>query len=247
MIADYTDDPFAEEFEELVLGTSTDGVHWTWEDFLNTDHLFLEMHSPVMVADPTKEIICGLECHGHSYWWGFFNFNTPTTAGTGRMKVDVSTAYPRGFRVHILSGGVWQQVDDSTGFVNFAPDAVWPGVFSRSLMWNVDHWELWGYKNVSPNGCAPCSGGFYDNFGAGSTFTYRQVAGINGSLGAPQGVFSNIRCMPSDHPIGRLYPFRVNGPSGRRFLYSTTNDANACKQLFNPFQGTYVVVTEVSN
>jgi hypothetical protein len=234
-------------FHTVVLGNSSDGINWTWQDFLRADYGGgdLEIHQPILVADPLRRIYCNPGCYSHHTWWGYFNFELPGFYwGTGRIVVDYSQQYPRGFRVKILSGGTWRIVDDWTGVVDFLPDDVWTGFNAKSLAWNVDHWELWGHKNVLHNGCAPCSGPYNNGFG-GSTFTYREVSPT--FFGPEQTVLQGFRCMPSDSHMGRLYPFRVNDPTGRKFLYSMTNDKDICTATTNEWVGAHVVVTELSN
>lgn len=232
-------------FKDIFLGTSTNGVNWTWELFIHsTSSNEVEVVSPVLLPSSLKTCHCTPTCHCHNHWWGFFTFNSPSTQGTGQMKVDWGPEYPRGFRVSILSGGQWLIVNDNTGDFSFTPDNVWPGVSVKTLFNNQGHFELWGFKNVPHNGCAPCSGSYNNGF-AGTTFIFRNVT-EDFVFGPVESVDSNVRCMPSDSHVGRLYPFRVNGPSGEKFLFSSTNDQNICNpNLFGDFQGMYTVTTEV--
>jgi len=239
MVADRSD---TVTFQELVLGTSTNGVQWTWQDFIRHTGS-VEIYSPVLVSG-LSWFVCNPGCFSHTNWWGFFPFTTPGR-GTGRISVDVSNQYPRGFRVKILSGGQWVTVDDYTGEFSFTPDSVWNDVGVRSLAWDEDHWELWAFTNVPHNGCSPCDGE-YDNGFAGTTFKFRNVYSEGSSLGPIQQVYSMVRCMPSDSHVGRMFPFRVNDPSGSKLLYSSTTDENICTTT-NPFAGSYVVVTELDD
>ncbi len=55
-------------------------------------------------------------------------------------------------------------------------------------------------------------------------------------------LYSTVRSMPSGYSEARMYPFRWNSPTGIRYMFSATNDANICtKFLFNPHVGTQVV------
>lgn len=233
------------DFKEIHLGTSSDGINWTWEYmFRSTSNI--EILSPVLLTRSPTNCHCNPFCHCHTKWWGFLNFNTPTSQGVARMEVDWGPEYPRGFRVSIWSGSQWKHVDDVTGEFSFTPDNVWPGIGVKTLFKNGDHFELWGYKNVPHNGCAPCMGD-YDNGFAGTTFVFREVDD-DFSFQPPEAVFSTVRCMPSDGHVGRLYPFRVNGPAGEKFLFSSSNDQNICSDdpaMFNEFVGMYTLATQV--
>lgn len=243
MVADQSDQV---NFSSLVLGTSSNGVYWTWQDFIASTN-GVQLYAPVLQASTVQYCHCDSGCHCHSSWWGFFPFSSGGTQRTGRMSVELGSHYPRGYRVKILSGGQWLTVNDSTGEFSFTPDNVWPGVVVRSLVWDVDRWELWAHKNVPHNGCSNCTGS-YNQGPFGSTFVFREVD-TTGWMGPEETVYSAIRCMPADGHVARLFPFRVNDPSGRKLLYSATNDANICTQSpgDNGYSGMQVVVTEVDN
>lgn len=62
-----------------------------------------------------------------------------------------------------------------------------------------------------------------------------------------QQVTSQIRCLPSDNGVGRLFPFRINDMNGKRLLYSSSNDRNCSNLNPNPFVGMINLWTEVNN
>lgn len=82
--------------------------------------------------------------------------------------------------------------------------------------------------------------------GGGSGFVWWSVSRF--SFGAADNVvYSHTRALPSGYEVARLYPFRWNSPTGRRYLFSTTNDANICSEfLFSPFYKMYIVKTELA-
>jgi len=58
---------------------------------------------------------------------------------------------------------------------------------------------------------------------------------------------SDSRYMPTGYVEGRLFPFRWNSPTGRRYLFSATNDENICNEfLFSAYYKMYVVRTELT-
>lgn len=64
---------------------------------------------------------------------------------------------------------------------------------------------------------------------------------------APAVLESGGRFMPSGYAEARLFPFRWNSPTGRRYLFSSTNDANICEEfLFSAYYKMYVVRTELA-
>ncbi|HEY2828978.1 MAG TPA: hypothetical protein VGJ88_02600 [Thermoanaerobaculia bacterium] len=81
--------------------------------------------------------------------------------------------------------------------------------------------------------------------GSGSGFLWWPVNRF--SFGADNRVSSLTRFLPSGWEFARMFPFRWNSPTGRRFLFSATNDDNICTQfLFGGFYKMYVVKTEVA-
>ncbi len=81
--------------------------------------------------------------------------------------------------------------------------------------------------------------------GNGSGFLWWSVSRF--SFGGDNGVYSQTRFLPSGYELARAFPFRWNSPTGRRFLFSATNDANICNEfLFSGFFKMYVVKTEVA-
>jgi hypothetical protein len=101
-----------------------------------------------------------------------------------------------------------------------------------------------------PNGCAtnPVPGcscvpqGFVGdafNFNTvgdngGSTFVFWLATRY--SISAEYTVGSTSRAMPSGYSAARNWPFRWNSASGKRYLFSSTNDANLCT-IFLPSEG----------
>jgi hypothetical protein len=66
------------------------------------------------------------------------------------------------------------------------------------------------------------------------------------SFGAENIVYSRSRHLPSGYSESRLFPFRWTSPTGRNYLFSSTNDANVCDEfLFSAFYKMYVVRTEL--
>lgn len=241
MVAAASNYPGATDFTTLILGSSTNGVQWNWEPFIRST-------SGVGMPEVAFQVgmssaYCNPTCNTHTPWWGFFRIGF---AGTGLIKVDASAQYPRGFRVWIYANdSTWKQVDDVTGDYSFTPQNVWPGATPKSITFNVDHYELWAKINVAHNGCGACPSSTC-NGSSGTTFFYRTVDDLF-NLGPVQSVYSQIRCMPSNSSVGRLYPFRFNDLTGQKLLYSATNDQNICDTATcsNPFVGMYVVVTTV--
>ena len=81
--------------------------------------------------------------------------------------------------------------------------------------------------------------------GNGSGFLWWAVTRF--TFGGDNGVYSLTRYLPSGWEFARIFPFRWNSPTGRRYLFSATNDANICSQfLFSGFYKMYVVQTEVA-
>jgi len=242
--------PEASEFSELVWGRSSDGLNWYWEPFIkstagyNMPEVLLEYSHTGFICVP------GGSCTTFTHLSGYFRF---TFAGVGRMKVAISSVYPRGFRVSILANnGQWLSVDDWTGEFSFTPMDIWPNDSARpkSIVSNGSTLELWAAvdPHYLPGCCPSCGCDYYDSGGGPGSFAFRTI-NSDGTLGSAQPLYSNLRCMPSPYREGRLYPFRYNDSFGRKLLYSVTNDDNICDDEFsvhgNPFVGTYIVVTEV--
>lgn len=231
LIADETPDSVV--FNRVVWFSSTNGkTNWTVEPFithtLGSSFFFLDV-----VLYPQS----------NTTWWGFFKFGYNYPNKTGRLRVTFSwTGTPT---YQVLRNGVWATLPKSgtEGLLSFEPDDVGMGFEVNDLFKNGATVEAWGHSHVPHNGCAPCPPG-YDNGFAGTTFLYRSAT--VSSLGPTQGVYSCVRCLPSDSHVGRLFGFRVNGPDGKRLFYSSTNDQNICDpNLFSPFAGMYVVETDL--
>ncbi|HRC86619.1 MAG TPA: hypothetical protein PK413_13505, partial [Thermoanaerobaculia bacterium] len=242
LTADRANWPDANVFYEILLGSSPDGASWSWAPFVKSTGVS-SILDVTLVSSTVSVFYCDPTCNAHTAWWGFFRTGPCANCAdwVGRMKVDYSTAYPRGFRVWILSGGIYKQVNDTTGEFNFAPDNVWPetdaGYAPNALVPTASGgYELWATKSPAAGGCG-CS------FQGGSTLVYRTATDT--TLGPLQGVYSAARCMPSASSVGRLFPFVITGPTGQRLLYTSNNDKNCSNLASNPYQGMYIVATQL--
>ena len=81
--------------------------------------------------------------------------------------------------------------------------------------------------------------------GRGAGFVFWRVT--PSSSGPANIVRSRTRFLPSGYAESRMFPFRWSSPTGRRFLFSATNDANICRELlFSSYYKMYVVRTELA-
>ncbi|MFL6233832.1 MAG: hypothetical protein ACJ76N_11915 [Thermoanaerobaculia bacterium] len=105
-----------------------------------------------------------------------------------------------------------------------------------------------------PPGCKCLPQGFtaapfpYNTYGqsAGSGFRWWTVTQT--SISGENGVYSQTRSLPSGYQNARTDPFRWNSASGKRYLFSSTNDRNICsKFLWSSLAGQQIVVTTVAN
>lgn len=81
--------------------------------------------------------------------------------------------------------------------------------------------------------------------GTGSGFMWWPVTQT--SFGAGNVVYSFVRYLPSGYTEARMFPFRWNSPTGKRYLFSATNDDHICDELlFSQYWKMYVVMQEVA-
>ncbi len=81
----------------------------------------------------------------------------------------------------------------------------------------------------------------------GSNLAWWEVAGRFSMDTKPHQVYSKSRFIPTGYATGRFHPFRWNSASGKRYLFSATNDAKICSNfLLNQFWLSYTVLTEVN-
>lgn len=116
---------------------------------------------------------------------------------------------------------------------------------------------------TSPGGCATgdgsgCPYGATCNVFLRNTGPYGDVISGNGSgfmwwgvtpttFGGDNVAYSYARNLPSGYSEARLFPFRWNSPTGKRYLFSATNDDNICNEfLFSPYYKMYVVMNEIA-
>jgi hypothetical protein len=115
----------------------------------------------------------------------------------------------------------------------------------------------------TPGGCltgdgSGCPYGATCNVFLRNTGPYGDVYSGNGSgfmwwgvtqttFGGDNIAYSYVRYSPSGYSEARLFPFRWNSPTGRRYLFSATNDANICNEfLFSSYFKMYVVMQEIA-
>jgi hypothetical protein len=105
-----------------------------------------------------------------------------------------------------------------------------------------------------PPGCKCLPQGFnaapfsYNTYGqtVGSSFRWWTVTPT--SISGENGVYSQTRYLPSGYDNARIYPFRWNSASGKRYLFSSTNDRNICSQfLWSSLAGQQIVGSTVVN
>ncbi len=109
-------------------------------------------------------------------------------------------------------------------------------------------------SRTPPPGCKCLPQGFnaapfpYNTYGqtAGSGFRWWTVTQT--SISGENGVYSQTRYLPSGYSNARTDPFRWNSASGKRYLFSSTNDRNICSQfLWSSLAGQQIVATTVAN
>ncbi len=245
----------AANFNEILMGCSTNGTTWTWRT------LFKTLAGVNVSAASLRYSMIG----GEHYWWGFIELSPgqhvpagfPSCSdclnlgncrtgysGLGAIRVHLtshatsSCSSPTWDRVDIWSSGQWKSVS-ANGQFNFVPDYVSFQEVNPKLTSVGTGWELWSTSVCENNpgaGCGSCNSGNPTNPGAG--FRYRSVtASATGPLaGNPPELFSTIRCLPGNYPSSRWMPFRVEWTN---LLYSATKDA-VCS---SGGDGQYIIVT----
>src|ERR1700687_3784017 len=232
------------DFKRVLLGSSSHGSAFTWSTFLKQSVVGGGTYSPYLVKL--------VQATATSNWWGTFWWavchkcdgmvyvqDGDLITESGRITVTMDSTNPRGYVVTILSGGVWQRVNDD-GTFNFAPD-VTSDILTQSIVRNNGAWEEWG-----DTGQCTATQGCYVGTPGCSTFVYRTTTplGITGPL---QQVTSQVRPMPTREPIGRTGPFRMQDMNGARLIYSTSGD-RLCETDPGGYRGgTEIIVTEVNN
>ncbi|HEX3552176.1 MAG TPA: hypothetical protein VIA62_02985 [Thermoanaerobaculia bacterium] len=233
------------DFKETLLGTSSDGVHFTWSTFLKQSVVGSGTYSTYLVKL--------VQATGNTNWWGTFwwavchvcdgtthlELGDQVTA-PGRIRVIMDSTNPRGYVVYILSGGTWKAVNDD-GTFNFAPDTT-SDILTQSIVFNNGQWEEWGDTALC-TAMDGCSDGTSTDC---STFQY-EVTNQGGGLGGVQMVTSMKRPMPTKNGLGRLGPFRMQDMNGVRLLYSSSTDRLCATGVNVGFPGSEIIVTEVNN
>jgi hypothetical protein len=234
------------DFKQTLLGTSSDGIHFTWSTFLKQSVVGSGTYSTYLVKL--------VQATGNTNWWGTFwwavchvcdpkNVCIPCgdqVTAPGRIRVIMDPSNPRGYVAYILSGGTWQAVNDD-GTFNFAPD-VTGDILTDSVIFNNGAWEEWGINQQ----CTATAGCYDGTPGDCSTFQYATTNQLGG-LGAIQNVFSSERPMPTKNTLGRFSPFRMQDMNGVRLIYSMSTDRLCAEGLENGFHGAEIIVTEVNN
>jgi hypothetical protein len=185
---------------------------------------------------------------------GTYTFtNLPYSNGTSTMNVTPWAFLTRSGAKTLLfdtAGNNYQLWTSTDSFANYDAGNVNCNV-GTALTCTNPNGCLGGDSSTCPNGavCHP----FLRNTGVpgetvsgnGSGFYWYPVTRF--TFGAPNLVTSNVRYLPSGYEVARAFPFRWNSPTGRRYLFSVTNDAYICSEfLFSSFYKMYVVRTELS-
>jgi hypothetical protein len=105
-----------------------------------------------------------------------------------------------------------------------------------------------------PPGCKCLPQGFtaapfsYNTYGQSVGSSFRWWTVTQTSISGENGVYSQTRYLPSGYDNARIYPFRWNSASGKRYLFSSTNDRNICsKFLWSSLAGQQIVGSTVVN
>lgn len=194
-------------FKEILIGTSSDAVDFTYPEEVNP---FIRQCNGISIIDVTL-------IDDGSMWWGTFQFGTSQPNQTGFMRVLDAPSNPRGFEVQILSGGTFKTVDDD-GTFDFTPDNIWSNSGANSIVLDGGQYELWG----SVGGGSGVTEGCEDPNAGSKKIVYRTIDS-SGNLGPVQDISSRVRAMPSINGTGRLFPFRINR-SGEKLLFTSTSD-----------------------
>ena len=185
---------------------------------------------------------------------GTYTFtNLPYSNGTSTLNVTPWAFLTRAGAKTLLfdtAGNNYQLWTSTDSFANYDVGNVNCNV-GTTLTCTNPNGCLGGDGSTCPNGavCHP----FLRNTGVsgeavsgnGSGFYWYPVTRF--TFGGQNLVTSNVRYLPSGYELARAFPFRWNSPTGKRYLFSVTNDANICTQfLFSGFYKMYVVSTELS-
>ena len=185
---------------------------------------------------------------------GTYTFtNLPYSNGTSTLNVTPWAFLTRAGAKTLLfdtAGNNYQLWTSTDSFANYDAGNVNCNV-GTTLTCTNPNGCLGGDGSTCPNGavCHP----FLRNTGVsgeavsgnGSGFYWYPVTRF--TFGGQNLVTSNVRYLPSGYELARAFPFRWNSPTGKRYLFSVTNDANICTQfLFSGFYKMYVVSTELS-
>jgi hypothetical protein len=237
-------DPRSGNFKQVLLGSSTDGLHFNWSTFLKQSQINGVTYS-------IDEVVL-VQATGNSNWWGMYNFASCTlcngTDGTGfwtagRIKVVMDSTNVRGFVVYLLAsdGVTWSRVNDDGSF-NFVPGTMW-NYPSHSIVFNNNSWEAWGNGYT---GTPPTAGCDDNDMSSYSTFGY-QIVTQSGPSGALQTVTSLARPMPTINGYGRISPFRMQDMNGVRLLYSASTDRLCATGDHEGFRGSEIIASEINN
>jgi len=227
-------------FKRILLGSSTDGLTWTWSPFLQQSTVGSVTYS---FLESTL-----VQATANTNWWGMYLWGTTGSENlmVGQIRVIQDAMNPRGFVAYLLaSDGTWKPVNDD-GTVNFDPKGLWSvfasdGGSATAIILNNGAWESWGSLGPGTATAGCNDGDIYD-----STLIYRTVTqtGLPGPL---QTVTSSVRPMPTINSSGRLYPFRLNDMNGAKLLYSASTDRMCTEGRLSGWKGMEVVLTEVDN
>ena len=229
----------AADFNEILIGCSTNGSNWTWRTLFTT-----AVGNNIAGATQRYSSIGGSD-----YWWGFVELApcqvsgehclTPYS-GLGAFRVHLTShapsncANPTWDRIDFLSNGRWQSVLPGQQ-LSFVPDYISFTDIEPKLHWITDHWELWTTAVSEPNYHCHCDNGLPSNYAA--DFHYQTVAtGATSLAPNPPSLYSQIRCLPASYATSAFNPFRIEGTS---LLYSATAD-KTCGRYQG---GAYIIVT----
>src|ERR1700674_125272 len=132
------------------------------------------------------------------------------------------------------------------GNLNFAPDPLSTNFKVNELTSQTisssgaasPPYEIWGAYTEPTNNCGPCQNG-----PTGGGFQYYQV-NADWTLGNTYKLHSHVRCMPSG-----LSSMRSLGAplyfGSHLYFYSSSNDDNLCQMRNFPFNGMYIIWTEL--
>ena len=236
-------DPLSAHFKRVLLGSSSDGLNFTWSTFLQQSQV-----SGVTYSFAQAQLV---QATANTNWWGSFLWAYCTLCNgsdgsgfwqTGRIRVIMDAANPRGFVVYLLaSDQTWRAVNDD-GTFNFVPAFADGGgrIVLNTPAGGSAQWEAWNHAGGT------ATGGCEDGTATTSSFTYRKVT-QTGPSGPPQTVTSTTRAMPTLNYAGRLDPFRIQDMNGKRLVYSSSLDRMCFEGRLNGFRGMEILQTEVNN